>query len=91
MVFICFAGTRREILPGESFVLGRDRAAALQVKDPHVSRNHVRVELLPDGSTLVADLGSVNGTRVSGKLVPWAVLETGSSFTIGLSEIFLEA
>lgn len=54
--------------PGQAFVIGRDASCQVRLEDRSVSRRHAVVELTGDG-VLVKDLGSRNGTFVSGKLV----------------------
>jgi len=47
-----------------SLSVGREENCDLQLDDPHVSRQHVRIDRLPDGKIIVADLGSLNGLYV---------------------------
>ncbi|HLY26673.1 MAG TPA: FHA domain-containing serine/threonine-protein kinase [Aggregatilineales bacterium] len=47
-----------------SLTVGRDAACDLQLDDPRVSRQHVRIDRLPDGQIIVADLGSLNGMYI---------------------------
>ena len=64
-------------------VLGRSRAAAVQLEHTSVSREHARLHLVP---LAVEDLGSRNGTFVRGQqLVPGtpASLGVGDSFEVG--------
>ncbi len=56
-------------LPADGGVLGRGQAADLVVDDPFVSRQHVRLVPGSEG-VAVEDLGSANGTLVSGRPVP---------------------
>jgi serine/threonine protein kinase len=55
-------------LAGQSVVLGRD-GDWLGVADPAWSRQHASIEYIDDG-LILRDLGSSNGTRVNGRLVP---------------------
>lgn len=67
-------------------VLGRSKDADIQVPDPNVSRRHAEVRR--DGETYtVVDLDSTNGIEVGGKRVKELVLEDGSCFTIGSTEV----
>jgi hypothetical protein len=53
---------------GSSFKLGRDVACGLHFDDPMVSRQHAQVTF-EDGRWWISDLGSRNGTTVSGKQI----------------------
>jgi serine/threonine protein kinase len=44
-----------------SLIVGRDPHCDLRLDDPRVSRQHLRIDRLPDGQIAVADLGSLNG------------------------------
>lgn len=44
-----------------SLIVGRDPNCDLRLDDPRVSRQHLRIDRLPDGQIAVADLGSLNG------------------------------
>lgn len=50
----------------ERLELGRD-CDGLLVPDTRMSRRHVALEPLPDGTVLVTDLGSSNGTTINGQ------------------------
>jgi len=70
-------------LDGE-LILGREHATAdLVIEDPGVSRRHARV--LPDnGTVIVEDLGSSNGTYVNGERITGPVqVGTGDEVQIG--------
>jgi predicted component of type VI protein secretion system len=49
----------------EPIVVGRSPSCDVVLDSPEVSRNHCRIEAL-NGSVLVTDLGSRNGTFVNG-------------------------
>ncbi|MEF3113360.1 FtsK/SpoIIIE domain-containing protein [Streptomyces chrestomyceticus] len=67
--------------------VGRSAEADVPLDDPDVSRLHCAVTVEPDGSVLVADLRSTNGTAVAGTevgehpvpLPPGALLRIGES------------
>ena len=70
-------------------VIGRDSDADLCVPHPSVSRHHARVRFSPELS--IEDLGTVNGTRVGGRLLakgerapvlPGAIVEVGDSLLV---------
>ncbi len=69
-----------------SAVIGRDREADIPLKDPLVSRRHATV-LFRDGSFLLADLESTNGTVMNGASIKEVVLRHGDKFRVGDTEI----
>ncbi len=68
---------------GGRFVLGRDDECDLTIPDTKVSRRHACVERLPDGSAVLRDLGSSNGTYVNGKRVESAPLDGTTQIQLG--------
>jgi FHA domain len=77
-------------LDGE-LILGREHPSAdLVIPDPGVSRRHARV--LPDnGTVIVEDLGSSNGTYVNGHRISGPVeLATGDELQIGATILGIE-
>ena len=50
--------------------IGRDLGCDIVVDDEHAAPQHALLTLLEDGRVNVRDLGTRNGTRVDGKLVP---------------------
>ena len=71
--------------------VGRGSENAVQVHDEAASRNHCRIERLPDGSYRLADLASRNGTRLNGELVEQRELKPGDVILIGETRIIVEA
>lgn len=64
-------------------LLGRDLSNDIVVNDPEVSRRHARL-LLQDGSYVLEDLSSTNGTFIRGqRLGAPLVLRPGETITIG--------
>jgi hypothetical protein len=60
--------------------VGRDLGCDIVVDDEHAAPRHALLTLLEDGRVNVRDLGTRNGTRVDGKLVPadtGAIIEQG--------------
>ncbi len=55
---------------GTECSVGRDLACDIVVDDEHAAPQHAVLTLLEDGRVSVRDLGTRNGTRVDGKLVP---------------------
>ena len=76
------AGRKKE-LGADGIVVGRDSSADLVLEGDEVSRRHAELEVLPDGSVVVTDLGSRNGTFVNERrLAAPAVLVGGERIRI---------
>jgi len=75
----------REIqLAGPEVIFGRGAEAGIQILSPDVSRRHARLELGADGSSVIADLGSKNGTEVNRRPIDGPVgLASGDVVDIG--------
>lgn len=71
-------------------LVGRDQACDVFVPDPHISRKHLSIDLVGDGTLTVIDLGSTNGMVINGERVPSAILHPGDSFTVGQTTFFVE-
>ncbi|WP_329282913.1 FHA domain-containing protein [Streptomyces sp. NBC_01451] len=75
------------LLHGGQITIGRSADADVPLDDPDVSRLHCAVTVSEDGRIAVADLGSTNGTTLSGtrldtrpvRLAPGALLRIGES------------
>jgi two-component system cell cycle response regulator len=67
--------------------IGRGSDADFRVPDEGVSRRHVKVVELEDGTVILADEGSRNGTYVNGTRVQEAVLTDGDKIQIGSAAI----
>ena len=75
------------LLHGGRITIGRSADADVPLDDPDVSRLHCAVTVEADGRIAVADLGSTNGTTLSGtrlgtrpvRLAPGALLRIGES------------
>lgn len=52
-----------KVLESPVTIIGREEGDVV-INDPEISRRHARVEIHPDGSAWLADLGSTNGTFV---------------------------
>src|SRR5690242_4731035 len=63
--------------------------ARIDVPDPTMSGAHARLAPADDGSAVVEDLGSRNGTRVRGQAATRAVLRDGDWFMVGRSVFLL--
>ncbi len=77
------AGVAVEVPVGRPFVLGRQQGCDLVVRDSGASRRHAELTPRPDGSVLLRDLGSANGTVVDGRQVTEALLHGGEDVRIG--------
>lgn len=67
----------------DEVVIGRDANANFVISDPEVSRRHARV-YLQEANYVIEDLGSTNGTVVSGQRIsgPY-ILRPGEIITLG--------
>ena len=68
-------------LTAGSTTIGRDASADVVLKDPFVSKRHIRVSVTD--SIEVVDLGSANGTLVGGDKVQRAVVRPNDRIEIG--------
>lgn len=75
---------RRIMLADDRITIGRSHDATIYLRDTHVSRLHLSIELDPDlGAYRVKDLGSSNGTRLNGKHISEAILKESDKIIIG--------
>ncbi len=83
--------TRTLPLDGRPVTIGRAPDNRLRIDDPRVSRHHARI-VLRDGSYVLVDLGSTNGTWVEGLRVSEVVLGAGDRIDIaaGAAELRVE-
>ena len=79
-------GGRRHVIPGTRAVLGRSKDCDIQVPDANVSRRHAEIRVEGSTYTLV-DLDSTNGIEVGGRRLKQLLLEEGTRFTLGSTEI----
>ena len=64
-------------------IVGRHLRADFALDEEGVSRRHAGFRVEPDGSVIVCDLDSTNGTFVNGERVKEAVLRDGDKIQIG--------
>ena len=84
------AGNRvREFNHGR-VIVGRTKDVDFRVDDPNVSRRHAAI-YWADGTLMVTDLDSTNGTMVNGYPVSSSVLHPNDVVTIGECRITVEA
>jgi ABC-type multidrug transport system ATPase subunit len=69
-------------LEGDRMTVGRDTSNHVVLPDPNVSRFHAEL-VRRDGSWVVVDLGSRNGTRLGGERIQERILEPGVTVGIG--------
>ena len=84
------AGTLIEV--EQELVIGReaDGHGAL-ASDVEISRQHARIASEADGSYVIEDLGSTNGTYVNGRRVEGATaLQTGDRIELGASALVVQ-
>jgi TonB family protein len=71
--------------------IGRLSSAHLCLDDEKVSRIHSVIEVSPDGTLSIIDMGSVEGTFVNGKRVNKGTLAFGDEVRVGNTTIKVEA
>ncbi len=67
------------------FVVGTHPPSDLVLRDPEVSRQHLRIDA--EREWILRDLGSTNGTRVGGVRVREAILDDGALLECGASRL----
>jgi two-component system, NtrC family, response regulator HydG len=70
-------------------LVGTSPACQLRLRDPHVSRRHLALEV-GEGRVHATDLASTNGTRVAGVGFTGAFLEPGAVVVLGATAAQLE-
>jgi DNA-binding NtrC family response regulator len=83
------ASPERYRLRAGSCRIGAGRGCDLVIADSAVSRDHVRLTLVPEG-VAVEDLGSKNGTFYLGQRVERVILGLGSRVSLGRVELAIE-
>jgi pSer/pThr/pTyr-binding forkhead associated (FHA) protein len=79
-------GGERHPLPSGGLTIGRSGDNEIQLADPVASRRHARVEPR-QGTYLLIDLDSANGTFVNGQRVQQHALRDGDEIRIGSTRI----
>jgi len=74
-------------LPSGVHIIGRGLNADITLDEASVSRHHAKVEIRPDHSARIDDLGSTNGTWVRGVNVRHAEVNPGDKLRIGSSVV----
>jgi adenylate cyclase len=70
--------------------IGRAESNDLVLDHPSVSRHHARVSVLPGGTTLLHDLGSLNGVFVNGQQIREHRLADHDRVNVGMYELSYE-
>lgn len=81
---------RRYDVAAAKVTIGRSRDCDFVVGDTNVSRRHAEVRRRPDGTFVVADLGSTNGTEVDGRRAPELALADGDRIGLGTTTLRFE-
>ncbi|MCA9654304.1 MAG: FHA domain-containing protein [Myxococcales bacterium] len=79
----------KRIAVGDGVIIGRDVDGRGLILDEGVSRRHMRISRQSDGTSLVEDLGSRNGTFVNGQRIEAAPLQSGDKIAVGSGTILL--
>ena len=75
------------VLSAPITVIGRGVDADIRLMDTGVSRHHLEVRRETDGSVLLTDAGSTNGTLVNGQPVTHALLADGDEIRVGATTL----
>jgi diguanylate cyclase (GGDEF)-like protein len=70
-------------LTHRSMVLGRDTSATIRIVDDAISRRHAELRTETDGTVVIVDLQSRNGTLVNGRRVKSQPLSDGDKIQLG--------
>lgn len=81
------AGGQWHLVPAQGGTIGRHPECDVMVGDPAVSRRQARVTLDEDGSHWIEDLGSRNGTFISGKRIDRAPLADGDQIQLSSASV----
>lgn len=89
LVVIGDGSVRTIALDGERWLVGRSPDCAIQLRDPTVSRQHVRIERRGDTFRII-DLGGRNPILIDGSPTPSGDLTPGQTLSIGLTRLVLQ-
>ncbi len=78
-------------ISGSTVSIGRVDTNDLVLAHPSVSRHHARLSILPGDTTLLIDLGSLNGTFVNGQQIKERRLADQDRVNIGMFELKYDA
>jgi len=84
LVIVSGPAKKKEVVIQPPVVLGRSREADITLGHPLVSRRHCEIRMADDGTLVVEDLGSLNGTYHGEDRISDAVsLQPGELLTVG--------
>jgi hypothetical protein len=86
-VFIELPNGLRIPVGKSNITIGRAPSSTVIIDDPKVSRSHAEITPLGNGSVVIRDLGSTNGTKVNGKKITSLQIDDGDVVDIGTVEI----
>lgn len=79
--------TNRSIdLASNHLILGRSSTSDVVLDDINASRSHAELRLEPQGTWVITDLGSTNGTLVNGQPITAHPLKSGDRISIGMTD-----
>lgn len=83
---------RYHSFPGiREVVVGRSKYCDIHFVDIGLARKHCRIEEREDGSLLIFDLGSTNGTYVNGERIEMCSLAPGDEIRLGRNTLWLQS
>jgi pSer/pThr/pTyr-binding forkhead associated (FHA) protein len=82
-----YEGQKIRELTGDLYTIGRVEEQDICIPDHTVSTNHCELRKNPDGSYMVQDLGSSNGTRINGERIEAQNLTHSDMLQVGGIEI----
>ncbi len=71
--------------------IGRGAENPVRIADEGASRNHCRIQREADGSFVLYDLASRNGTKLNGQAIERATVKEGDTITVGNAAILVDA
>ncbi|MEZ4319499.1 MAG: ATP-binding protein [Myxococcota bacterium] len=92
LVLVVLAGDepgRRFPVGQATLIMGRDPTCDIPVNDRRVSRQHARIEPEDDGSFLLVDNGSSNGTLVNGERIDRRHIDIGDRIGLGRGVVLM--
>jgi pSer/pThr/pTyr-binding forkhead associated (FHA) protein len=90
LVFVEGREIARHILGPGVHTFGRSSECSIQIEAAHVSRQHARLTVGADGSLLLEDLGSANGTFLDGQQITAPTpLAPNQSIQIGTATLLI--
>ena len=82
-LIVLTGNSRKEFELGEFNTIGRHPENSIQILDRIVSKEHAHVIRQPDGSFMLKDLGSLNGSYIGNVRVSEQILKNNDEITMG--------